>query len=101
MGINMTERRVPLRKCLGCGEMKEKRQLLRVVHNKEGETLVDTTGKAAGRGAYICGNTACFDAARKNRRFERAFSERIPDSVFEGLRLRIAELNGSEPNDGK
>ena len=92
----MAERRVPLRKCLGCGEMKEKRQLLRVVHNKEGETLVDATGKAAGRGAYICGNTACFDAARKNRRFERAFSERIPEDVFEGLRLRIAETESKE-----
>lgn len=97
----MAERRVPLRKCLGCGEMKEKRQLLRVVHNKEGETLVDTNGKAAGRGAYICGNIACFDTARKNRRFERAFSERIPDSVFEGLRQRIAELESAEQNAGK
>ena len=97
----MAERRVPLRKCLGCGEMKEKRQLLRVVHNKEGETLVDTNGKAAGRGAYICPNIACFDAARKNRRFERAFSERIPDSVFDNLRLRIAELEGADKSAGK
>ena len=97
----MVERRVPLRKCLGCGEMKEKRQLLRVVHSKDGETVVDLTGKAAGRGAYICGNIACFDAARKNRRFERAFSQRIPDSVFETLRLRIAELEGANQNAGK
>lgn len=72
--------------------MKEKRQLLRVVHSKDGTTAVDPNGKAAGRGAYICSCTACFDTARKNRRFERAFSERIPDSVYESLRLRIAEL---------
>ena len=101
MVIQMAERRVPLRKCLGCGEMKEKRQLLRVVHSKTGETVVDITGKAAGRGAYVCGNIACFDAARKNRRFERAFSERIPDSVYESLRLRIAELEGAEQTAGK
>lgn len=91
----MAERRIPLRKCLGCGEMKEKRQLLRVVHSKDGATVVDPGGKAAGRGAYICGTTACFDTARKNRRFERAFSERIPDSVYESLRQRIAELEST------
>ncbi len=91
----MAERRVPLRKCLGCGEMKDKRLLLRVVHNKEGETFVDPVGKAAGRGAYVCGCTACFDAARKNRRFERAFSERIPDGVYEALRQRIAEIESA------
>lgn len=97
----MAERRVPLRKCLGCGEMKEKRQLLRVVHSKDGITAVDTTGKAAGRGAYLCGCTACFDAARKNRRFERAFSERIPDSVYESLRQRIVLLENPEQNAGQ
>lgn len=95
----MAEHRVPLRKCLGCGEMKEKRQLLRVVHSKDGTTAVDPVGKAAGRGAYICGQTSCFDLARKNRRFERAFSERIPDSVYEGLRLRIAELEEAQKKD--
>ena len=97
----MTERRIPLRKCLGCGDMKDKRQLLRVVHSKDGVTAVDTTGKAAGRGAYICGNTACFDAARKNRRFERTFSERIPEEVYEGLRSRIALLEDAEQSAGK
>lgn len=80
--------------------MKEKRQLLRVVHSKDGITAVDPNGKAAGRGAYICSCTACFDAARKNRRFERAFSERIPDSVYESLRLRIAELEEAAQETG-
>ncbi len=87
----MAERKLPLRKCLGCGEMKEKKQLLRVVRCKDGTTVTDPTGKAAGRGAYICRSVACFDAARKNRRFEKAFSEQIPDTVYESLRLSIAE----------
>lgn len=85
----MAERRIPLRKCLGCGEMKEKKQLLRVVRAKDGTTSADFTGKASGRGAYICRSVACFDAARKNRRFEKAFSEKIPEEVFEKLRESI------------
>ena len=87
----MAERRVPLRKCIGCGEMKEKRQLLRVVRSKEGEISVDTVGKAPGRGAYLCKSTACFDLARKSRRLERAFSAPVDEAVFDGLKGKIAE----------
>lgn len=85
----MTERRIPLRKCLGCGEMKEKKQLLRVVRAKDGTMSADFTGKAAGRGAYICRSVACFDAARKSRRFEKSFSEKIPEEIFDTLRESI------------
>lgn len=85
----MTERKIPLRKCLGCGEMKEKRQLLRVVKSKDGSTAADATGKLAGRGAYLCKSLSCFDAARKSRRFEKAFSEQIPEQVYEDLRRSI------------
>ena len=85
----MAERRIPLRKCLGCGEMKEKRQLLRVVHTKDGVTSVDLTGKASGRGAYLCRNVACFDAARKARRLEKSFSGKIEETVFDTLREQI------------
>lgn len=88
----MAERRIPLRKCLGCGEMKEKRQLLRVVHTKEGATGVDLTGKASGRGAYLCRNVACFDAARKARRFEKAFSGQLPETVYDTLREQIMQV---------
>ena len=85
----MTEKKIPLRKCLGCGEMKEKRQLLRVVKSKDGSTVADTTGKLAGRGAYLCKSVSCFDQARKGRRFEKAFSEQIPEQVYEDLRRSI------------
>ncbi len=87
----MSERKTPLRKCLGCGEMKEKRQLLRVVRSKDGSTVADPTGKLAGRGAYLCKSVACFDAARKSHRFEKAFSGQIPEQVYEDLRRSIAE----------
>lgn len=92
----MSERKIPLRKCLGCGESKEKRQLLRVVKNKDGVIAVDLTGKLAGRGAYICRRVACFDAARKSRRLEKAFSGQIPEPIYDDLRTRVAE--SSEDN---
>ena len=92
----MAERRIPLRKCLGCGEMKEKRQLLRVVHTKDGTTSVDLTGKASGRGAYLCRNVACFDTARKARRFEKAFSGRLDEAVFDTLREQIMLVKDDE-----
>lgn len=75
----------PLRKCTGCNEMKPKRELVRVVKNKEGEISLDLTGKAAGRGAYICPTLSCLQAARKNRGLERAFSCRIPPEVYDGM----------------
>ena len=87
----MTEKKSPLRKCLGCNEMKDKRALLRVVRSKDGAIAVDPTGKMPGRGAYICASAACFDAARKARRFERAFSAKIEDETYERLRSRIEE----------
>ncbi len=85
----MAERKIPLRKCLGCGEMKEKKQLLRIVRSKEGEISVDFLGKAPGRGAYLCMSAVCFDTARKSRRLERAFSARIEEEIYDTLRERI------------
>ena len=93
----MAERRIPLRKCVGCGEMKEKKQLIRVVRSKEGEISVDFTGKTPGRGAYLCLSVACFDAARKSRRLERSFSARIEEEIFDTLREKIL----SETEEGK
>lgn len=86
----MIQKKIPLRRCIGCCEMKEKKELVRVIKNKEGEVLLDLTGKKAGRGAYICKDISCFLKARKARSFERAFSQKIPDEVF--LRLE-SELN--------
>ena len=91
----MAERKIPLRKCLGCGEMKEKKQLVR---SKEGEISVDFLGKAPGRGAYLCLSVACFDTARKSRRLERTFSAKIEEEIFDTLRERI--VSQTEKDNG-
>lgn len=81
----MQKRKIPLRKCSGCGMMKPKTELIRVVKNKDGEISLDLTSKKPGRGAYLCRSVACFQTARKARRFEKAFSTQIPESVFEAM----------------
>ncbi len=96
----MKQRKVPMRKCTGCGEMWDKKQLVRVVKApdetdengevlKAGEISVDLTGKKPGRGAYVCRNPQCLALARKARRFERAFSCKIPDDVYERLEQEL------------
>ena len=85
----MTEKKTPLRKCIGCNEMKDKRQLIRIVRNSEGEIKIDPIGKLPGRGAYICKNVDCFDAAVKAKRLERAFKSKIPDDIYPTLRESI------------
>ena len=81
----MQTKHVPMRMCNGCGEMKSKKELVRVVKSKEGEISLDLTGKKAGRGAYICSNLECLQKARKARRLEKAFSARIPDEIYDEM----------------
>ena len=81
----MTPKKIPMRMCLGCNEMKPKRELIRVVHQKDGTILLDATGKQAGRGAYICPQLSCLKAARKARRLEKAFSCRISEEIYDAL----------------
>lgn len=81
----MQMRKVPMRMCTGCGEMKPKREMVRVVKNQEGEISLDLTGKKAGRGAYVCRDIDCLKKARKARRLEKAFSCRIPDEVYDKM----------------
>lgn len=81
----MQAKRVPMRMCSGCGEMKPKKELVRVVKSPEGEISLDLTGRKAGRGAYVCKSAECLKKARKARRFERAFSCKIPDEVYERM----------------
>ena len=81
----MRTKKVTLRKCMGCGEMKPKKTLVRIVKNKEDEIFVDLTGKAGGRGAYICRDAECLKKARKSKRLERSYSCRIPDEVYDRL----------------
>lgn len=79
------QKKIPMRQCLGCREMKPKRELIRVVRSPEGEISLDFKGKAPGRGAYICPAQACLKQAIKAKALERAFSTQIPEAVYEKL----------------
>ena len=83
---------IPMRKCVGCNEMKPKSELIRVVKNQEDISL-DKTGKAPGRGAYICPAAECFEQAKKAKRLERAFSQKVDDSVYDALAKELTEEN--------
>lgn len=87
----MAEKKIPMRKCVGCNEMKGKKELIRIVRNSEGVMNVDTTGKMAGRGAYICKSLECFDSAVKAKRLERTFKTKIPDEIYQALREALGE----------
>lgn len=80
-----------MRMCLGCGEMKPKKELIRAVKSPEGEISIDLTGKKAGRGAYICKSTECFAKARKARKLERTFSCKISDEVYDEMEKELRE----------
>ena len=92
----MKPKKIPMRMCLGCGEMKPKKELIRCVRSPEGEVSLDFTGKKSGRGAYICRSAECLEKARKARRFEKSFSCTIEDSVYEVM----ADELGRETQNG-
>lgn len=79
------QRKIPLRKCIGCQEMKNKKELIRVVKTAEDEFFVDATGKMNGRGAYVCKSKDCLEKAIKSKGLERSFKCKIPDAIYEGL----------------
>jgi len=83
-------RKVPLRKCLGCNEMKPKRELIRVVRSPEGVISLDKTGKANGRGAYVCPDPECLKKCAKRKSFQRAFKCQVPAEVHEALEKQLA-----------
>ena len=87
----MKTKKIPLRMCLGCGEMKPKRELIRVVKSKEGDISLDLTGKKSGRGAYICKSVECFEKARKARKFERSFSCMISEDIYNSMEGELRE----------
>ncbi len=82
-------KKIPLRQCVGCREMKEKNQLIRAVRSPEGEVTLDFRGKKPGRGAYLCKNMECLKRARKSRALERAFSQPLPPGVYEQLEAEM------------
>jgi predicted RNA-binding protein YlxR (DUF448 family) len=83
------QKKIPTRKCVGCGEMKEKKELIRVIKTPEDEILLDITGKANGRGAYICNNAECLRKALKNRGLERSLKAQIPEEVRSRLEKEL------------
>ena len=85
----MQKKHIPLRLCTGCGDMKSKKDLIRVVKTKEGEISLDFTGKKAGRGAYLCSDPECLKKARKARRLEKAFSAKIPDEIYDEMERQM------------
>lgn len=87
----MKTKKIPMRMCLGCGEMKPKRELIRVVKSKEGDISLDLTGKKSGRGAYICKSVECFEKARKARKFERSFSCMISEDIYNSMGGELRE----------
>ena len=90
----MREKKIPLRKCSGCGEMKPKKELIRVVRSPEGEVSLDLTGRMAGRGAYVCPSLPCLQAERKARRLERSFGCAIPPEVYDRMEQELMQ-NGT------
>lgn len=87
----MQVKKQPMRKCTGCNEMKEKRELVRIVRDPEGNISVDLTGKKSGRGAYICKDKKCLMKAQKAKRLERAFECDVPDEIYERLEGEITD----------
>lgn len=81
-----------MRKCVGCGEMKSKKELLRVLKTTEEEIILDTTGRKNGRGAYLCFSKDCFLKAMKNKGLERSFKMAIPKAVYENLEKEFEKL---------
>ena len=82
---------MPQRTCMGCNEKKDKNELIRIVKNKENEISIDKTGKAQGRGAYICDDIKCLEKVIKSKRIEKIFDMKISEEIYENLRGVILE----------
>lgn len=90
--MSMKNKKIPLRKCIACQEMKPKKSLIRIVRTPEGEIKLDPTGKLSGRGAYICTEEECMVNVQKSKGLERAFKMKIEDRIYEELRSKLAQL---------
>lgn len=87
----MANKKIPMRRCVGCGEMKAKKELLRVIRTEE-EIQIDTTGKKNGRGAYLCADMECLKRARKTKGLERSLKVPISAEVYENLEKEMSAL---------
>ena len=90
------QKKIPMRQCLGCREMKPKKELIRVVRSPEGEISLDFKGKKPGRGAYLCPCMDCMTKVKKARALERAFSAQVPAEVYETLEEQMKAGDGGD-----
>lgn len=87
-------KKIPMRQCIGCGEMKSKKEMMRILKTSEGEIALDDTGRKNGRGAYLCFSKECLLRAVKTKGLERSFQMRIRPEVYERLEKEFEEING-------
>jgi predicted RNA-binding protein YlxR (DUF448 family) len=85
-------KKIPMRQCVGCGSMKTKKEMMRVLKTADEGIILDTTGKKNGRGAYMCRTMECLKLARKNRGLERSFKMSIPNEVYDNLEKEFGEV---------
>lgn len=90
-GLSVQQKKIPMRKCVGCNESKAKRELVRIVRSPEGEISLDLTGKKSGRGAYICPSAECLKKASKSKRIDKILETAVPDSVYEEAERLLTE----------
>lgn len=88
----MSTKRVPLRQCIGCGEMKSKKEMIRILKTETEGIILDATGRKNGRGAYVCPNVECFRKAVKNKGLERSFKMPVPKEVYEALEKEMEQF---------
>ncbi len=85
-------KKIPLRKCTGCQEMKNKREMIRILRTPEGEIVLDMTGRRNGRGAYVCRSMDCFEKAVRNRGIERSLKVKLPEQTYGNLKKEIESI---------
>ena len=93
-------KKIPMRQCIGCSEMKSKKDLLRILRTENEEIILDATGRKNGRGAYICPNTECLKKAKKSRGLERSFKIQVSDEIYDSLTKEIERIEKSVRNAG-
>lgn len=91
----MSMKKIPMRQCIGCGEMKCKKELIRVIKTPEEDIIIDATGKKNGRGAYLCNSLECFKKAKSRKAMERSLKVSIPDEIYKALEEELTNLESN------
>ena len=99
MAQQLKPKKIPQRQCIGCGEGRPKKELIRVVRSPEGEISIDFTGKKSGRGAYLCPSDKCLKKAIKSKKLSRSLECEIPDEIYTALAEEIAFAEKMEASD--